>query len=516
MKERNKIHFFDTSSLVETEGIRERCTVDYINGELQKRLPGEKFKVASVNINESGEYQKKTHWLIKLLWNSGKIEGLPPYVEVVIEHCTGNEWENIIVWSPLQWNDRFAGTCGGGTCTGGESQINAPNNGQRGLTLPFAIVNGFTAATSDAGNEKYGSDWASDENGKLIPERVENWRTNATHNMTVFGKAIAEILHQRAVKYSYLNGGSGGGRQSMVEVQEHPEEYDGVWVSSPAINWTKFLISGFWPMAVANEYGAPLKYHKMNAFAKAVHESVGGSDKYYKLTERVEFDPYTLVGTKTKQGVITEADAKVIDEIWQGPRRKNGERLWHFFRPGLIHWRTGLPVFATSFILPFMKARPFYLCSIFARWSLEDKKATFDDINIEKFEELYDAAMTKFRSACADSPDLSEFEARGGKLMIDHGIDDPLIPVEVTMNYHQRIKSFMGKERTDAFCRVFLAPGDNHGNCHGNGPGITESDGMRALMDWVENGNAPTTLRTVRINQKTGEAMEESTVSCAD
>lgn len=106
-----------------------------------------------MTVNKAGYYQAKLHWLVKLLWNGGKVTGLPPYCEVLIEHCTGHEWENIIGWSPLAWNDRFAGTAGGGTCTGGVTQIMQPNNGQRGWTLPLAVINGFTAATCDAGNE---------------------------------------------------------------------------------------------------------------------------------------------------------------------------------------------------------------------------------------------------------------------------------------------------------------------------------------------------------------------------
>ena len=134
MKERDNIHFYDTSALMETAGIRERCNIPYIQKALEERLPGETFKVTSVSINETGCYEAKLHWLIKLLWTSGKVSGLPAYCEVLIEHCTGTEWENIIVWSPLAWNDRFAGTAGGGTCTGGVTQITPPNNGQRGWT----------------------------------------------------------------------------------------------------------------------------------------------------------------------------------------------------------------------------------------------------------------------------------------------------------------------------------------------------------------------------------------------
>ena len=191
MKEKDKIQFFDTSGLSVTENIRQRCNAEYVQKALEKRLPDEHFRVTSVSINETGRYEAKVNWLVKLLWNNGKVKGLPAYCEVLIEHCTGQETENIIVWSPLAWNDRFAGTAGGGTCTGGVSQITQPNNGQRGWTVPFAVINGFTAATCDAGNEKYGSNWAVDENGKLVFERIENWRANATHHMTVFGKAVA-------------------------------------------------------------------------------------------------------------------------------------------------------------------------------------------------------------------------------------------------------------------------------------------------------------------------------------
>ena len=513
MKERDNIHFFDTSALRETDGIRQRCNAEYVAAALKERLPEEKFRIASVTVNETGKYQAKLHWLIKLLWSSGKIEGLPSYCEVHIQHCTGKEWQNILVWSPLAWNDRFAGTAGGGTCTGGVTQITPPNNGQRGWTLPFALINGFTAATCDAGNEQYGSNWAVDKDGKRIPERIENWRANATHQMTVFGKAVAEILHQRPIQFSYMNGGSGGGRQSMVEAQEFPEDYDGIWASSPAINWTKFLIAGFWPMAVANQYNAPLKYYKLQAFAEAVHNSVGGRENYYKLHEKVEFDPFTVVGTKTKHGIITVVDARVYKEIINGPRRVSGERLWYFFRPGLIHWKTGLPIFATSFILPSSRARPFALCNTFARWVLEDPKANFDRLNMEDFEKLFDATQAAFPTSCADNADLSVFAARGGKLMIDHGLDDPLIPVDGTIDYHDRMKALMGEKAVESFCRVYLGPGDNHGNCHGNGPGITEADGMRALMDWVEKGIKPEALRTVQINQKTGEAIREDMLS---
>ena len=95
--------------------------------------------------------------------------------------------------------------------------------------------------------------------------------------------------------------------------------------------------------------------------------------------------------------------------------------------------------------------------------------------------------------------------------MIDHGLDDPLIPVDGTIDYYERMKALMGVDKVNEFCRLYLGPGDNHGNCIGNGPGISESDGMRAMMDWVENGAAPGTIRVVRLDRKTGEMISEGT-----
>ena len=177
--ERDNNVFFDPSSLTETPGIRQRADAAF----LQNALGDPDLKVTSVSVNETGVYKRPL----------GKITGLPPYVEVRLRHRTGVHEENLIVWSPLCWNDRFMGTGGGGTGTGGAQYITCPDNTSRGQTLPKAILNGFTAATTDAGNGK--RQWAV-ENGVFDRERYENWRSRSTHRMTVIGKRVAEILHE--------------------------------------------------------------------------------------------------------------------------------------------------------------------------------------------------------------------------------------------------------------------------------------------------------------------------------
>ena len=60
----------------------------------------------------------------------------------------------------------------------------------------------------------------------------------------------------------------------------------------------------------------------------------------------------------------------------------------------------------------------------------------------------------------------------------------------------------MGENVVDKFFKLFIMPGDSHGNCRGKGGGMTESEGMKKLIDWVENGTEPKTVETVRVNMK--------------
>ena len=227
MNESEKIFFFDTAYLSETKDIRKRCRKNYLKEELKHFFPNRDFEITSVSLFEKGKYP------VNALKN---ISELPPFCEVCIKVTTGSSYEEIIVWSPLTWNDRFIGTGGGGTGTGGKNFITKPDNARRGMTLPFAVINGFSAATGNAMNykERSISDLTFDKKSKKLNRDIlENWRARTTHDMTIFGKAITEILHDRKPKYSYFHGGSGGGRQAMVEAQNYPNDYNGIWASCP-------------------------------------------------------------------------------------------------------------------------------------------------------------------------------------------------------------------------------------------------------------------------------------------
>ena len=87
----------------------------------------------------------------------------------------------------------------------------------------------------------------------------------------------------------------------------------------------------------------------------------------------------------------------------------------------------------------------------------------------------------------ANSPDLGKFVARGGKLLLWHGFDDPGPSPFATIDYYERAVKAGGKSNV----RFFGVPGMYH--CSG-GPGADSFDPLTALEQWVENGKVPETM----------------------
>src|SRR5262249_22599243 len=84
------------------------------------------------------------------------------------------------------------------------------------------------------------------------------------------------------------------------------------------------------------------------------------------------------------------------------------------------------------------------------------------------------------------NPDISAFQAHGGKLIQYHGWADPDISPLNSVNYFESVQAKMGN--TAGFYRLFMAPGMFH--CNG-GPGPNTFDTISALEQWAEHGKAP-------------------------
>lgn len=422
-------------------------------------------------------------------------------VTVVHTHPGWNDTVTTQVWLPLNdWNGRFQGLGGGGYSTGFGPTY-----------LAYAVARGFAAASTDGGVPQppgavttIATDlsWALSSKGNVDWFLLENYAYKATSDMAEIGKKVTQSYYGREAKYSYFSGCSGGGRQGLAMAQRFPEAFDGILAVAPAINIETFIPAGFWPTLVMNlngEYPSPCE---IDGFVSAAVKDCDGLDGIKDgiisrpdLCNVTAFDfighHYTCNGT---QHSLTPSGAKVVQAAWSGSG-KNGY-------PGL---NKDAALSASSIITE---------CSVngtchspgsplYGNWIsyLVAKDPTFalDNMTVAEFFEFLAESKADYASMlAANNPDLSEFNANGGKIITWQGLADEAIPPAGMVDYYTQVLEH--DATAPDFFRLFEAPGVGH--CFG-GPGPIPNPALDQLMDWVESGIAPDTLHATRGSNNT-------------
>ncbi|NED86244.1 tannase/feruloyl esterase family alpha/beta hydrolase, partial [Streptomyces sp. SID11233] len=181
----------------------------------------------------------------------------------------------------------------------------------------------------------------------------------------------------------------------------------------------------------------------------------GAEDGLVNDPDACDFDPRTLIGTKVdcqgQQLTLTAADAKVVREIWDGPRTANGKQLW-----------AGVPVTASLPGLAGTKANddgtrsgaPFEVPAQWVSdWVAKNPSLDITTITYDQLARLFKQSEAEYDKAIGtDDPDLSAFRAAGGKLLTWQGTDDQYIPAAGTKQYHARVVKELGStKKTDDF-----------------------------------------------------------------
>jgi Tannase and feruloyl esterase len=112
------------------------------------------------------------------------------------------------------------------------------------------------------------------------------------------------------------------------------------------------------------------------------------------------------------------------------------------------------------------------------------------------------AAIDKVMNLHADDPRIDAFVARGGKLILYHGLGDPLVSPAPTIKYFQALEKRFGASKARSFVRLFLIPGmahcagggvpDRFGGAGGDAPVVdADHDLLSAIERWRSRGAAP-------------------------
>ncbi|HTQ54250.1 MAG TPA: tannase/feruloyl esterase family alpha/beta hydrolase [Bryobacteraceae bacterium] len=407
-------------------------------------------------------------------------------VTAVRTHPPAGDQIRIFIGLPIKnWNGRFMGVGGGGFSGGNPGAVVMP------------VAEGYAAASTDTGHAGGRGSFALDAHGRLDWLLIRDNAYLGIHEMTLTAKAVIEAFYGRSQQHAYFNGCSTGGRQGLSEAQRYPADYDGILSGAPAINWTKLHVEQMWgtvAMQQAGDFPPRCKFEAARTAAIAACDAADGvKDGVIEDPRNCHFDPKELVGTAAEGcPAFTDTDAEVIRKIWQGPRRRDGRFLWYGLPRGADF--SGLSATGGT---P-LAARPNPITLDWWRYFLtQNPEWDWSGLTPPLYELYWDQSVEEFSMVLAtDNPDLTAFRDHGGRIVLWHGWSDQLIYPEGTIDYYERVERRMGGAKsTSAFARLFLAPGVAH--CAG-GAGPQPEGAFDAVVRWVEEGQAPETLRAVR------------------
>jgi len=421
---------------------------------------------------------------------------------------------------PTHWNQRFFFQGGGGT------------NGDIGNAL-----GAFGAGSSPALTQGYAvvsQDWGHDNRTNNNVQRGgiaafgfdaqarADYGYASLQPVAQAAKALVMAYYGSDPKYSYFVGCSKGGAEGMAAAQRYPLEFNGVLAAAPGFSLPRAALAEAWDVqALASAGGArgPLPLASaysdadLSIVARAVLDACDADDGLtdgivgaFAQCSKRKVHPQ-LIRLRCAQGktsaCLTAAQITALERVFAGPMDSNGRSLYSDWpwdagiaSFGWRMWKLGSADGAMPAINVTIGAAS--LASVFTTPPTpvhDDIHAQFDYVNRFDFDrdapKIFATNPLFERSAWDDisarSSDLSGFWARGGKILVPHGVSDPVFSINDSLAWYREVdRRTAGAAST--FARVFPVPGMNH--C-GGGVATDQYDAFASLVDWVEQGQPP-------------------------
>ena len=394
----------------------------------------------------------------------------------------------IEVWLPdaARWNGRFWGLGNGGF--GGSIS-------HRGLGTRIAA--GYAAVATDTGHQGDSADasWAIGQ-----PQKVIDYGHRAIHLAAAHGKRVVAGYYGRKPDFSYFSAYSNGGRQALMLAQRYPEDYDGIIAGAPAYDFTATYAAvadlQFDVLADADRHLTPDLLAALNRAALDACDATDGvKDGVIEEPDLCRFDPAVLACKgEFSERCLSPAQVLTARRLYSGLRLPAAGRPVGALPPGSelawesIHFGKGP---STGEYYP-------YVLGFMRGFVFEDPAWDPKSFDILRYTAVAERKVAPVVDAV--SPDLRRFFGRGGKLILWHGWNDPLVSGFATVDYYARVLDALGPESARQGVRLFMAPGVEHGR-GGPGPdqfgqfaggtGDPDRSLAAAMQRWVERGVAP-------------------------
>jgi feruloyl esterase len=389
---------------------------------------------------------------------------------------------------PESWNGKVLGIGGGGFA--GNLSLAAAANG---LSRGYAVIENDMGHASAASLDPT---FAIKAPGQPNVEAIVDFGHRATHVATTVGKTLIASYYGRPVQRAYWEGCSTGGRQGLAEVQRYPDDYDGVIAGAPV----------YTPLVYSNAILRVQAFHKKPesnlrpAHIPLIQKSVlaacdmkdGVADGILTDPRACTWDPGELACLgAASDSCLTPPQVETVRRVYAGVKTKDGRfAAMPLMRGGESDWVARMigtreqprgvnAVLGAPFMSHIVKNDPSY--------------------DLMSFDPERDMAALSSGLAAEvhqQNPDITAFIARGGKLLLWHGFNDPGPSPLSTIAYFDAVKEKVPAAGDSV--RLFLAPGVLH--CRG-GAGPDRFDALTAMERWVEQGVPPASMLATKANQ---------------
>jgi len=445
-----------------------------------------------------------------------EITGLPSFCRVHgVVSAVANSRVGFELWLP---NDSWNG------------KIEMVGNGGYSSTMSFKdmgalLSRGYAAVATDTGHLGDDPDFATGH-----PEAIVDWGYRAVHVSIAAAKSVSSAFYGQPPKHAYFSGCSTGGHQGLMEAQRYPTDFDGIIAGDPGNNRTH-LNAGFLWQFVKNHSATDLSSivppEKLAIITDAVVKSCRGkdgglpTDNFLTDPEACGFKPDQLVckGSEAPD-CLTKEQADALTEMYRGAHDpRTGEQIYYGWPKGSENSGRvlkALPGWSLYWADPAHPDRP-ARANFWKIWAFQDANWDWRSFDFDLGMKTLDDRLAPIINAM--SPDLSAFEASGGKLIQYHGLADPVVPPRDSIDYYERVQIVRSGQKKPApanaaanFYRLFLAPGLYH--CRG-GPGPNILETQSALEEWVEKGTAPDEIAATKFHgDKPEDGVEMSRPLC--
>jgi len=437
---------------------------------------------------------------------------------------------------PTEWNGKFFFEGGGGS---NGNLGNALGNLQ-GQQRTNALAIGFAVVSTDSGHDNAVNN-DPNRNGTVTfgfdPQARRDFGYNSYDQVTQAAKAIVKAYYGRAPERSYYVGCSEGGREAMMMSQRFPTYFDGILACSPGFKLAKAALFGHAADVQAlsevartsgtfDRFGQPLLNktftdEDLDLASQAILtacDSLDGLtdgiiDNFPACTAAVVAPKLTAITCKgpKRNTCLSAVQVAALQKIFAGPKSTQGELLYadwawdrglggkigETYNQGWRSWKLGaFDAANNSAIIATLGSASasalFVTPPVAVAASGPAPVAYLLGIDFDRDAAKLYAKSGEFTEAVwdfmmASSTDLSAFKNHGGKLLIVHGVSDPVFSINDTISWWNDVNRVNNGSASE-FTRLFAVPGMNH--C-GGGPATDQFDAFTALTNWVEKGSAP-------------------------